>query len=170
MILYLDTSALLKLYVVEKGRDVVEQAVDEAAVIATSSVAYAEARASLARKQREGVFSDEELYEAVTAFEEDWQTFEKLTATENVARLAGNLAEKHALRGFDAIHLASALLVRVAAQEEAEESGEDSTRFLSFDGDLSQAASKTMLTYEAELETEPQEDEDRGGEDSTQDS
>ncbi len=38
MILYLDTSALVKLYGLEEGRDLVEQAVDEAAVLATSSV------------------------------------------------------------------------------------------------------------------------------------
>lgn len=150
MILYLDTSALLKLYVVEEGRELVELAVDEATVIATSSVAYAEARASLARKHREGVFSDDELREAVAALEEDWQIFETLAATENATRLAGNLAEEHALRGFDAIHLASALLIRTATLEEAGEGAEDTTRFLSFDGDLNQAAERTMHTYKPE--------------------
>lgn len=162
MILYLDTSALLKLYVVEEGRNLVEQAVDEATAVATSSVAYAEARASLARKRREGVFSDDELREAVAALEEDWDTFETLTATENVSRLAGNLAEEHALRGFDAIHLASALLIRIAALEEAGEGTEDTTRFLSFDGDLSLAAEKTMQTYEPE----PPQEEGQNGEES----
>ena len=148
MILYLDTSALLKLYVVEEGRDLVEQAVDEAAVISTSSVAYAEARASFARKRREAVFSDDELREAVAVFDEDWQTFETLAATEKAARLAGGLAEEHALRGFDAIHLASALLIRAAALQEDGEA-EDSTRFLSFDDHLNGAARKTMRVYEA---------------------
>lgn len=164
MILYLDTSALLKLYALEEGRDLVEQAVDEAMVISTSSVAYAEARASLARKRREGVFSDDELREAVAALEEDWNTFEKLAATESTARMAGDLAEGHALRGFDAIHLASALLIRVAALEEAGESAEDTVRFLSFDGDLSRAAEKTMRIYEVE----PREDAGWSGEDSVQ--
>lgn len=148
MILYLDTSALVKLYALENGRDLVEQAVDEATVIATSSVAYAEARVTLARKRREGVFSDEDLREAVAALDGDWHTFETLTATDNTASLAGNLAEEYALRGFDAVHLASALLVREAALAEVEEGAEDTVRFLSFDGGLSQAAQKTMHIYE----------------------
>lgn len=159
MILYLDTSALVKLYDLEEGRDLVEQAVDEAAVLATSSVAYAEARASLARKRREEVFSDEELREAVAALDGDWQTFETFAVTENVARLAGALAERHSLRGFDAIHLATALLIRAATAEEAEEEAEDTTRFLSFDGLLSREAEKTMYIYE----TEPRQDDSGQG-------
>ncbi len=112
MILYLDTSALVKLYAVEEGREAAERAVEEAGRIATSAVAYAEARAALARKLREGVFSEGEHREAVAALDEDWRTLEVLSVTENVARLAGDLAERHALRGFDAVHLASSLLVR----------------------------------------------------------
>jgi len=112
LILYLDTSALVKLYAVKEGREAVERAVEEAGRIVTSAVAYAEARAALARKLREGVFSEEEHREAVAALDEDWRTLEVLSVTENVARLAGDLAERHALRGFDAVHLASSLLVR----------------------------------------------------------
>jgi predicted nucleic acid-binding protein len=159
LILYLDTSALVKLYDLEEGRDLVEQAVDEAAVLTTSSVAYAEARVSLARKRREEVFSGEELREAVAALDEDWQTFETFAVTENVARLAGDLAEGHYLRGFDAIHLATALLIRAATVEEAGEEAEDTTRFLSFDGYLSQEAEKTMRIYE----TGPRQDDSRQG-------
>lgn len=162
MILYLDTSALVKLYDLEEGRDLVEQAVEEAAVLATSSVAYAEARASLARKWREEVFSEKELREAVAALDGDWRTFETFAVTENVARLAGDLAEGHSLRGFDAIHLATALLIRVAAAEEAgedPEDTEDTTRFLSFDGYLGREAEKVMRIYE----TGPRQDDSRQG-------
>lgn len=159
MILYLDTSALVKLYDLEEGRDLVEQAVDEAAVLTTSSVAYAEARAALARKWREEVFSDEELREVVAALDGDWQIFETFAVTENVARLAGDLAEGHSLRGFDAIHLATALLIRAATVEEAGEEAEDTTRFLSFDGYLSQEAEKTMRIYE----TGPRQDDSMQG-------
>jgi uncharacterized protein len=64
LILYLDTSALVKLYAVEEGREAVEHAVEEAELIVTSAIAYAEARATLALKHREGVFSEEEHSEA----------------------------------------------------------------------------------------------------------
>ena len=67
LILYLDTSALVKLYAEEEGTETVELAVDEAEAVATSVVAYAEARAALARKLRDDVFSPEEHSEAVEA-------------------------------------------------------------------------------------------------------
>ncbi|MGH8694308.1 MAG: PIN domain-containing protein [Burkholderiales bacterium] len=53
MILYLDTSALVKLYVREQGSAQVRAHVNKADVIATSVVAYAEARAAFARLRRE---------------------------------------------------------------------------------------------------------------------
>ena len=53
MILYLDTSALVKLYVRERGSAQVRAHVNNADVIATSVVAYAEARAAFARLRRE---------------------------------------------------------------------------------------------------------------------
>lgn len=142
----MDTSALVKLYSVEEGREVVERAVEEAELVATSIVAYAEARAALARKCREGVFSAEEHREAVDALNEDWETFEKPEVTEGIVRAAGDLAEEHALRGFDAIHLASALTIRAAASEESEEVGE-AVFFLGFDSDLTKAAGRVMRTY-----------------------
>lgn len=66
---------------------------------------------------------------------------------EGIVRAAGDLAEEHALRGFDAIHLGSALTVRAAASEESEEVGE-AVFFLGFDSDLTKAAGKVMRTYE----------------------
>ena len=122
-----------------------EHAVEEAELVVISAVAYAEARAALARKHREGVFSEEEHSEVVAALDEDWRTLKVLSVTENVARIAGNLAEQHALRGFDAIHLASALMVRAAilGQSSGEADLED-VLFLGFDSDLVEAAAEVM--------------------------
>ena len=52
MTLYLDTSSLVKLYVEEGAAQEVRALVGKAAVVATSSVANAEARAALARQAR----------------------------------------------------------------------------------------------------------------------
>jgi uncharacterized protein with PIN domain len=57
LILYLDTSALVKLYAEEVGTETVEQTVGEAEAVATSVVTYAEAQATLSRKLSEKVFS-----------------------------------------------------------------------------------------------------------------
>lgn len=148
MILYLDTSALAKLYAEEEGTVTVERAIDEAEAVATSVVAYAEARAALARKLREGVFSSEEHREAVEALDEDWETLDTPDVTDDLVRRAGALAEEHALRGFDAIHLASALLVREAYSEQTDVPTEEAVLFLGFDSDLTAAAGRVMRVYE----------------------
>ena len=55
MILYLDTSALVKLYVEEENSSTVEHMVSKARIVATHLIAYVEAQAAFARLQREGV-------------------------------------------------------------------------------------------------------------------
>jgi predicted nucleic acid-binding protein len=42
----------------------------------------------------------------------DWERFMALSVTRELVWAAGNLAEKHGLRGFDAIHLASAVILK----------------------------------------------------------
>jgi predicted nucleic acid-binding protein len=135
--LYLDTSALVKLYVdEEEGVELVHQAVREAEGIATSTIAYAEARASLARKQREGTFSSDELRGVVSDLDDDWPNYTRLDTANFVSLRAGKLAELHELRGFDSIHLASAL--------RPSEMFED-LRFLAFDSRLTTAARNASL-------------------------
>jgi len=112
MILYLDTSSLVKLYVEEKESSKVDALVKSSKVTATSLVAYAEARAAFARRFREKAFASNEYDRIKEFFNKDWPRYLILNVTENMIRLAGNLAEKHALRGFDSIHLASALTLR----------------------------------------------------------
>jgi len=132
LIRYLDTSALVKLYAEEEGTETVERAVDEAEAIATSVVAYAEAHAAFARKLRESVFSSEKHQAALEALDEDWEILDKLEVTEGLVRESGELAEEHALRGFGAIHLASALLVREAYSEQTNDSTEEAVLFLGY--------------------------------------
>lgn len=51
-LLYLDTSAWLKLYVEEDGSETVHAAVEQAEQTCTHLIAYAELRAALAKAQR----------------------------------------------------------------------------------------------------------------------
>jgi len=118
MIAYLDSSALVKLYIQEPGSSEVRALVSEARIVATSRVAYVEARAGFARKLREGELLQEEYSQIVEDFKEDWEKYFVVEVSENVARLGGRLVEKHPLRGFDAIHLASALLLKERANLE----------------------------------------------------
>jgi PIN domain. len=112
MILYLDTSSLVKLYVKENGSDEVKALFDGARVVATSQAAYAEACAAFARKHRQGNFTDERYHTVITNLQQDWGAYFALDVSWPVSRLAGELAERHGLKGFDAIHLASALTLK----------------------------------------------------------
>jgi predicted nucleic acid-binding protein len=112
MIVYLDTSSLVKLYVEEDESSKVDALVRSSEVTATSIVAYAEARAAFARRFREKAFTPVEHDRIKAFFDKDWSCYLILSITGDMIRLAGNLAEKHALRAFDSIHLASALALR----------------------------------------------------------
>ena len=141
MVIYLDTGALLKLYIEEEGRDLVREAVAVAISAVTSTIAYAEARAGLARRFREEDFTEEEYGRATSKLDEQWIGYERLAVSGSIAHSAGDLAERHALRGFDAVHLASALWFSKKFEER---------RFLAFDDRLSLAARDASLNlYES---------------------
>jgi len=109
MVLYLDTSSLVKLYVEEQDSSKVEEWVKSSRVTATSLIAYAEARAAFARRFREKAFSSREYGRLISFFNEDWDNYLIVRVTKELVRLAGDSTEKHALRCFDAIHLSSAV-------------------------------------------------------------
>ena len=109
MILYLDTSSLVKLYVKEDDSPHVVNLVEASEITATSLIAYTESRAAFARRFREKAFSTREYKRLVSFFNEDWENYFVVNVTKNLVLMAGDLAEKHGLRGFDAIHLSSAV-------------------------------------------------------------
>lgn len=135
MILYVDTSALVKVYLDEPHSDWVRERVAEASVLATSVVAYPEAVAAVTRRAREGDLSEELLERVVAALESDWGKLLRVNVDE---KRAGALARSHGIRGFDAIHLAASLEV-AGAREEV------SVCFSSFDRRLNRAAREEGL-------------------------
>ena len=146
MILYLDTSALVKRYFREQFSDEIVQRWQSAAQIVTSSVAYAETMASIYRKKREAVLSDPPLRNLVGLFHLDWQSFIRVEVTDELNGYIDRAVENYPLRGFDAIHLASAITVH--------EKLPDDFLFACFDGKLAQAArTEGMQTFPAADET-----------------
>jgi uncharacterized protein len=142
--LYLDTSSLVKLYVQEVGSEDVRNLVAQAAVVSTSIVAYPEARAALARLRRSRDLSAATFAAAKRNFEEQWPAFLTLEVTAAVSREAGDFAERYALRGFDALHLAS-------FAEVARRAGRSDTHFSSFDDPLNKAARDVARRLSADL-------------------
>ena len=109
MVIYLDTSSLVKLYVEEEDSQDVAGLVKASKITATSMVAYPEARAALARRFEENMFKPREYRRLISFFNEDWENYMIIRLTKNLVSLAGDLSEKHGLRGFDSIHLSSAM-------------------------------------------------------------
>ena len=130
MILYLDTSSLVKLYVEEDQSTEVRRAGKAAEILATSKVAYPEAFAAFARKHRAGELNQTDLGKVCHALKDQWARFAVIDIDE---KRAGDLAVKHTLRGFDAVHLAAAVTVRT-------EIADVDVVFMSFDGRQTAAA------------------------------
>jgi len=137
MILYCDTSALIKRYVEEAGSEDVNTLWDRASIVATSVVAFAETMATFSRKFREGVLSTREYRIMVEEFKENYGQLVLVPLNQDLDKSIENILKKHPLRGFDAIHLASAL---VFLHSEA-----PPFMFACFDSTLNQAARKEGL-------------------------
>ncbi|NPV09095.1 MAG: type II toxin-antitoxin system VapC family toxin [Anaerolineae bacterium] len=109
MIRYYDASALVKRYVLEPG------AADVGALMAadgspiTGAASGAEVPAALAKATRLGSVSLEDARAALQAFLHEWERYERIPLDGRLGREAGELAWRHGLRGFDAVHLAAAI-------------------------------------------------------------
>ena len=109
---YLETSALAKLYVVEAGSpDVVSLAERGRPWLYTSRVTYTEVLSLLARCFREGRIRRADYQRQKRTFLRDWANLHMVELTVGSLTPAERVIEQHALRGFDAIHLCSALLL-----------------------------------------------------------
>lgn len=109
MIVYLDASALVKRYVAEAGSAEVEALIAGAQAIGTAVVSRAEVAAALAKAARVGLIKRDAAMKALEAFNADWEHLIRLQLGEPLAARAATLAWEHGLRGYDAVHLATAL-------------------------------------------------------------
>jgi predicted nucleic acid-binding protein len=136
VILYLDTSSLLKYYVDEDHSADVRGWIDGADLLATSRVTLVEAAAALSRRYLGGGLSRGEYRSAFADLEADWPLY---IAVELYEERAAEVAWRHLLRGFDAVQLAAALTVQQGA-------GPERLAFSSFDAELNEAARAEGLT------------------------
>jgi predicted nucleic acid-binding protein len=108
MILFCDTSALLKLYIVEAGSEAVKAQVDGAEAVVVCRVAWAEAYAALSRRARETPQDAPVIERAKAALAQDWPRFVVMEIDQTLVERAGDYADTFALRGYDSIQLAAA--------------------------------------------------------------
>jgi predicted nucleic acid-binding protein len=145
MILYLDTSALVKKYFKETGSTDIISLWKKSMAIATSSIAYAETMASFFRKNREVDIDDKTINKTINIFQKDWGSFVRIKVNNELNEKIDRLVALHPLRGFDVIHLASALIVNERVPE--------TFLFACFDKRLLRAAiTEGLKTFPAEIE------------------
>ncbi len=110
--LYLDTSALAKLYITESDSPPVHALLEaNRGVVFTSLVTYAEMLSVLARAPREKRLNRSQYGVERRAFLSDWMGLHIVELSQELLHPAGRLIERYDLRGFDAIHLCSALWI-----------------------------------------------------------
>lgn len=137
MIVYLDTSALVKAYVDDTGTDIVLEHLQAADIAASHEIAYVEARSAYVRLARDGRLTQSELDQVKTEFESDWKRYAIVGSDPAFLRRAAELAEAFALRAYDSVHLAAAEYMAGGV--------DDPVTFLCFDRKLCQAASVLRL-------------------------
>ena len=114
MIAYFDTSALIPLLIEEPGSARAGRIWDVAEHVTSVRLVYTEARAALAQAARLGRLATQDLVPAIDELADLYQQLDLLEIDDRLVRYAGELAQQHGLRGYDAIHLAAAERVRSA--------------------------------------------------------
>jgi predicted nucleic acid-binding protein len=112
-IVVFDSSALVKLLVDEEGSDVAAQLWDGADAVVCSQLAHVEVCAALAAAERDHRLAPAHAATALRDWESLWKGVRTVDLGESIAREAGHLTGQYALRGADAVHLATVAAVGV---------------------------------------------------------
>ncbi len=129
MVLYVDSSALMKRYVAEHDSAAADSLLASDPVLATSRLAEVEVRRNLAR-----MLDGADAAGAKRQFLEDLDAFALVAVDATICNDAARIAEQTGCRSLDSIHIASAL--RAGSQ----------TTFLTFDVRQANAARSMGLT------------------------
>ena len=132
MILFCDTSALVKLYILEDSSRDMQALAGAASAIAVCRIAWAEMMAALARRVREFPNDTDAIEVVRKRLRADWPRYVVVEVTQALVELAGEYADTFALRGYDSVQLAAARTLQDMAGEEIQ--------FACFDSRLGKAA------------------------------
>jgi predicted nucleic acid-binding protein len=144
---FCDTSALVKRYVTETGAawliPTLHPNLKQRIYIA--QITIVEIVSAITRREKGGSTTPQEAVNALNQFEQDWKTeITIIDFSANLVNDAAALARKYALRGYDAVQLATVLEVH----NERTALGLPSLILLSADTDLNAAAIAEGLTVD----------------------
>jgi predicted nucleic acid-binding protein len=116
--IYFDSSALVKNYVLEDGSSMVAKLILENFNNATSKLTYAEMLSALVRRTRSGDLSLQKMREVIHQFEDDWNSLLIVDLHNDILPMIKKAIEKHQLKAADSIHLASAMWLKASLKED----------------------------------------------------
>ena len=144
---YLDTSALLKLYLNEAGSDWLRHTLlpPPKSVIITTQLAVVEVVSAFNRRVREGTITSPDYGRLLGRFRDDCRdVYQLITLNETILNLACALPERHPLRAYDAVHLSTAFSIN----QRLVVAGEAALTLLSADDRLNAAAAAEGLAVD----------------------
>ncbi len=109
MICYLDSSALVKRYVTERGSSYIVRAFAEARIVGTAAISRAEVVAGFIKAVHRGALPSAEAELARHQFQTEWRYFQQHQITDALIGRACDLAWTFGLRGYDSVQLAAAV-------------------------------------------------------------
>ena len=109
MILYLDTSALVKRYVRETGSQEVVALIKQADTVGAVVLTQVEMAATLAKAARQKWVERKDAESAWQDFLDHWLSFTRLALTPAMLERTSRLAWEYGLRGYDALHFSAVL-------------------------------------------------------------
>lgn len=143
MILYCDTSALVKKYVWEAGSDQILAFFEGFEIIGTAALTQVEMAGAMAKAVYQGWVDEPSMLLAWQDFLSHWSAYTRLPVSAGIVDRASGLAWQHGLRAYDAIQLGCALAWQEAMAEK--------TVFACYDKRLRQAARQEGLQIWPEL-------------------
>lgn len=107
---FIDTSSLLKKYVLEAGSDTFDELLKEISEIIVSPIYLLEVHSAIDRRLKKKDLTAQEAAWILSEIAKDTDYFAKILWNENLENTGLGLIGKHHLKTLDAIQLASALL------------------------------------------------------------
>lgn len=108
MIGYIDTSAFVPLLVAEPSSELCRRFWDDADAVVSSRLLYVETAAALAQALRMDRLTDEQHRQSLELLNQLWSEVDIADVDDAAVTRAAVLAYQFALRGYDAVHCASA--------------------------------------------------------------
>lgn len=110
MILYMDTSALVKRYILEQGSQEINGIIEKAGAVGSVMLTRVEMASAFSKAIRMEWVDATGVENAWRDFQDQWQSFVRLSVTPVLVDRASGFARQYGLRAYDATHLAAALI------------------------------------------------------------